>query len=1158
MGFIAAAFGALSGAFGGAGLFSGTFGKLFGGLLKSFISKALSGALGGGQGGGGTQSQSRTLSVKQAITTKKIAYGRIKASGPVILFEAEGGKKNKEFLHIIVPVAAHEIDSFETVFLNQSPLILDGDGECIGSGPLVGTWNAGVLTLTDPNSAVLTEAEVDDKVKMKFGAQGGINFGTSTITGVETEGDNILSISETSLQPLNLEVGEEVKLEIDNSTIDSGAEVDSISGGSIHFDTKRRSFSDLEDLLIVGASVNVSRKATSGRDRTVTISAIDEDAGTITFTDPTAYEDGSVVWANKLDGKDLNGVRFEEHVRVKFHTGSPTQSADADAVEDVTGWTEEHKLSGIAYMYLRYKHDNKAFPNGLPNPSVVFNGKKVYDPRDATTAFSDNPALCLRDYLLDDKLGLGQEWTSADLDDDAFIAAANVCDETVTITAGTENRYACAGIVDTKNKPSRIIGELLSSMSGVLTQVGGKWKAYAGEYTAPTLELDENDVAGPIDVQTRLGRRELFNGVKGIYISEKNFWQESDYPAVNNATYVSADGGSEIWTDYNLNFTTSAAMAQRLAKIELLKVRQPLTVKATFKPKALQLEPNDSVMVTNSDLGWNQKIFVVDELRWSVVNDDQGAPYLGAELELRETASAIYDWDFSADEVLVDPAPNTGLNSIFEVTAPTLISADSGTEQLAVAGDGTVTTRVRLEWDPAGDQFVAVDGLIEIQKKQQGTTEWLPVGFFNGGETVARVNDVIDGVIYTFRARFINALGTNSSWSDELAHKIVGKSEPPGRVQNFLAVQNGALTSFWWDEVTDNDLRGYEIRYGPAGQAVWENGTQLVSKKAGNVDTSAIVPPGDHTFMIKAVDTSGNESLTSTKFSLSISNTYVIDTSLTLDEYAETAVNENLEIHHTNTLVPVTVEDATDDDTFDWSQLTPVGTGYHTLPEVDLGSDIKTRVWANITSILLPGITTGSAQPTFQLRYRAEGESFVATSLEDLNFLEAAGSVYTNCVLHHTGKLVPESQDLASVDGILDEFVQNAEDDWEYTSPEIDLGGDTSINLTIDADAILGPSETGTANYTVEIDLKADGGSYIGFASFTGGRINTRYLKFKLKSNSSTGKSTLSSVSLAVDDFQTWTVGDITARYVQARLVVDPDVGVMAIQDYTITLDTET
>ena len=119
----------------------------------------------------------------------------------------------------------------------------------------------------------------------------------------------------------------------------------------------------------------------------------------------------------------------------------------------VADWTTAHRLRSIAYIYARLKANRDVYPTGIPNISAKVKGRKVYDPRvggqdpaDPTTwAWSNNAALCLRDYLLGvprpdgaggfatELFGLGA--TNAEIDDAELIAAANVCDEGVALAS---------------------------------------------------------------------------------------------------------------------------------------------------------------------------------------------------------------------------------------------------------------------------------------------------------------------------------------------------------------------------------------------------------------------------------------------------------------------------------------------------------------------------------------------------------------------------------------------------------------------------------------------------------------------------------------------------------------------------------------------------
>jgi len=248
-----------------------------------------------------------------------------------------------------------------------------------------------------------------------------------------------------------------------------------------------------------------------------------------------------------LSGNAATGF-YSGVANVYKHLGSPTQDADPYLISDTNSltdgkWTAAHKLSGIAYVYVRLTWDTEKFPSGIPNISAVIKGKKVYDPRSTATAYSANAALCLRDYLTDSALGMGL--TSAEVDDTAITAAANICDEQVQVLPLSpttyENRYECNGVIATSASPDENIGKLLSAMGGLIAYSGGKVVPYAGGYRIPTVTLTEKHFVGPLNIQTRTSARDRVNSVKGVYVSESNGWQVSDFPTISSATYVTND-----------------------------------------------------------------------------------------------------------------------------------------------------------------------------------------------------------------------------------------------------------------------------------------------------------------------------------------------------------------------------------------------------------------------------------------------------------------------------------------------------------------------------------------------------------------------------------------------------------------------------------------
>lgn len=141
----------------------------------------------------------------------------------------------------------------------------------------------------------------------------------------------------------------------------------------------------------------------------------------------------------KFDGElvpivDGNATgRFAGHVLTYFFNGTQTSIPVAqDFCPEV--WTSNHQLRGCAGMYIRLKYNPNLFPNSIPQITVRCRGKKVYDPRTALTAWSNNAALCLADFLCDTKLGMGFDFFS-DINIPELIASANNCDELVEVAA---------------------------------------------------------------------------------------------------------------------------------------------------------------------------------------------------------------------------------------------------------------------------------------------------------------------------------------------------------------------------------------------------------------------------------------------------------------------------------------------------------------------------------------------------------------------------------------------------------------------------------------------------------------------------------------------------------------------------------------------------
>lgn len=542
-------------------------------------------------------------------------------------------------------------------------------------------------------------------------------------------------------------------------------------------------------------------------------------------------------------GSDYNPNN--KKVEVKFHKGSDDQLSDYDLRTQVSKWTTNHRLRGISYIYVQMDYDTDMFPNGVPNISTVIEGKKLYDFRTDTTAFSSNPALCIYDYLTDTRLGLGVNPDNIDIT--SFTTMANLCDEDVTLSGGgTEKRYTCNGIVYSDIAPMNVLEDLLTSCLGNLSYSNGKFILTGGQYVSPTVSLNENDFISGINIQTKQSRKQLFNTVKGIFTSSDTNWQPTDYPVVTSSTFVSDDGES-IYADIDLPYTQSSATAQRIAKVILFKNRQQIVLTSRINLKGFKLQVGDTVNVTNSRLGFINKVFEVAE--WSF---DTSTNNLGIDVVLRETNSTIYDWDAEESAFVLD---NTTLPTAQTVTAPSIVVTD----ELRIYAETPITV---LKVVCSSSRGTTNEFEVEALNTNDPDGEYITLG--RSKHNIFELVNAEDGVVYTVRARAINSFNVHSSYTTA-DHEVIGKTAPPSDVTNFSTNIIGDVVALNWTPVPDLDLSHYIVRHTPETTTpTFEQGL-IVAEKVAKPANSIVLPAKTGTYMIKAIDVLGLESENSAK-----------------------------------------------------------------------------------------------------------------------------------------------------------------------------------------------------------------------------------------------------------------------------------------------------
>jgi hypothetical protein len=540
------------------------------------------------------------------------------------------------------------------------------------------------------------------------------------------------------------------------------------------------------------------------------------------------------------------------NARIKVFTGEPTQAASSDLVAESGGeWTSNHRLQGIAYIYVRLNWTSALAAAGLPNISAVVRGLKVFDPRTSTTAYSANAALCFRHYLTLSRDQGGAGYTSPlGIDDTGnIIPQANICDENVALSGGgTEKRYECHGYfeLDDSNTPQDRIQRFLTAMAGTMDPQAGQFRFYAGAWRGSVFSINESMMVGEFTVVRGESGARRYNAIKGAYLDPAVRYVAADYPAVTSTVFEAQDGGEQVFGELSLPMTTSPAMAQRIAKIALYRQRLGIRAEAIVSLEAFGVAVGDIVSVSFARYGFSAKQFEVTDREFKFQDAE-----IVIKLSLRETGSAVYDWSAS-EQQLVASSPATTLPNWSLVAPPSPLSyAEELIESRNSLG---VKNQVTLNVAPSPDAFV--NGY-EFDIKLSADTAWVSSGVTS---TTNWVFDDVPAGTYDFRVRARNVLGATSAYTTLTNKPIYSLTAAPSNPSGLAAQTAGGVIILTWDRSPDLDVRiGGQtiIRWTPLTTGVtWETTTSACEPVNGDA-TQALVPSRSGTYLIKFIDSSG-------------------------------------------------------------------------------------------------------------------------------------------------------------------------------------------------------------------------------------------------------------------------------------------------------------
>lgn len=457
--------------------------------------------------------------------------------------------------------------------------------------------------------------------------------------------------------------------------------------------------------------------------------------------------------------------------------------------------------------------------NGNPSVSAIVRGKKVFDLRTGKTVYSTNPALCLRDFMLSKRYGMGKWVTADDLDEDSWKEAADYCDEIIEFHNADNvvvkaKRYELNMIIDQSNSAINWLQEILANFCGYLTISHGKFKLKIEKKEPVSYRFTDSNCSDLSVTPLKLSETPNKYSVK--IIDPRNNWQS--IACLCEDFSDQKERGKIVTKEVQLNGVTSQNQALRLARFYRdYNLACPLQISFTTGYQAMHLEPGDVVTVSYHDVFKNLPIRIAEireteEHRFTIsgrqynpdlYNDDLGG------------GISWYNYIPANESTAVErrrPGQVSGLTAVTRYR--TRMDGSTGYDivvkfKLPQRYDvNTAVVSYRTNNAIASDvQEIPVD----VPLDQLGfLSPWKSAGESQGTLVIPNVH-IGDEYEFRVQAKSDEGLLSVESSAPHVRIVVTPKSTVPASPQN-LRYDFSESFLFSWDDVADSDVVYYEIR----------------------------------------------------------------------------------------------------------------------------------------------------------------------------------------------------------------------------------------------------------------------------------------------------------------------------------------------------------
>lgn len=548
--------------------------------------------------------------------------------------------------------------------------------------------------------------------------------------------------------------------------------------------------------MVGGARVFVS---TNGTDNKYLYVALVLSEGQINGVTQLLIDDNVITISSLTHGtvRTCTTGKHNDRLKVQFFDGRDNQVAST-LLKEAPNWTDDHKLSGLAYLALRFEwkkitdqasSDNNPYGGGIPNVKAIIEGKKIFNATtltgshatayaSETTVFTNNPVSVLLDYMRNPRYGKGLANTAFNFA--TWKTAADLCDQVITYQSSTTGKsFTADAVIDTSQSIMNNIKILLLGFRGIMPFTQGAYKLlieHGGDdsditstSTPSTVFTVTNDhIVGGLQLEGE-SKVNKVNRCIVTYVDPDADYQPNQavFPANGSSTdnsFMTEDNQVRLEKTVTLPTVANREQALQFAEVFTKRSRAQKTITFNTTIATSNTTVGDLITVVNEHIGLNG-IFRISDI---VIDVDGSVGITAIEHQPSTYAIAAKSADITR--------PSIALPNPQQVIAPTNVTCTSGAAQNLTGTDTTgyfntpslsTVRRIKVAWTASTDVFVSE---YVVQFRVDGVTNFTTAGTTSGTEFF--IAPVTLAQVYDVRVAARNELNNQSDFVDVANHTV--------------------------------------------------------------------------------------------------------------------------------------------------------------------------------------------------------------------------------------------------------------------------------------------------------------------------------------------------------------------------------------------------